>query len=67
MRVSITDSAVTDPALDQRLGSRTHAYAAGTVDHSIADDGLGEEWEGRRGFVRFYCDSGGHCDFGGWV
>lgn len=57
---SITDRAITNPTFDQRLRGRTDAYAAGTVDHAIADDGLGEEWEGRRGFIGFDCNSGGH-------
>ena len=62
----ITNGAVTDPALDERLGSRAHAYAAGTVNHAIADYGLGEKWKGGRGFIGLHFDSGGHCEFCGW-
>lgn len=58
--LSITDGAITDPALDERLCSRANAYTTRTVDHTIADDSLREEREGWGGFVGFYCDSGGH-------
>lgn len=58
--LSITHRAITDATLDQRFCSRADAYTTRTVDHAIADDSLREEREGWRGFVGFYCDSGGH-------
>ena len=54
------DRAFTDAPFNQRFCVGAHAYAAGTVDHAIANDGLGEEGEGWRSFVGFYCDSRGH-------
>ena len=37
-------SSVAYPALDHGLRLRVDANAAGTVDHAVADNSLGEEW-----------------------
>jgi len=56
-----TDCAICDAAFDQGSCFRVHAYAAGAVDHAVADDGLGVDGEWRRGFVGFDGGAGGHC------
>lgn len=39
---------------------RVDGDLAAAVDHAVADDGLGVDWEWGRGFVCVDCRSGGH-------
>ena len=55
-----TDCAICDAAFDECFCVGAHAYAAGAVDHAIADYSLGVKGEGRWGFVCFDGGSGRH-------
>lgn len=55
LRKGSTNSAVSHAAIDQLLGDWAHTNLAGAVDHALTDNGLLEEWQWRRRFVRPDC------------
>lgn len=46
-----TNGTISHASIHQLLGDGAHTHLAGAVDHALADNGLLEERQWRRGFV----------------
>lgn len=60
---AVAYSAISNSTFDHDLAFRVYRYLAGTIDHSITDDGLGIDRKRRWSFVCFHSLSCRHdCD-----